>query len=746
MGAEGFGILRIQMRRILVLSTFCALALACGEPEAPSPVPLDPMVVAVDGSSPASGFDGQSSLFLGAGWGKPEGGGDDSDWGSMAWVVGREAAVHLLLPPDPQMDFFARCLPYPWSANAPEQEMELLLGERVIGRVKLLRDWQDIRLPLPDGLPRGKILDLRLRFAHALKPRDFDGGQDPRSLAAAFTQVAVVPRAVSDPKPFLEAYSFDPETGRVTLPVGGGLRVPLPPASRLRLRLQDLRAHCQKCRLLLETTGPGEERRTIPTETRAQGIEASFDTAPQGISSLWIRAVPQGSGTLEFLLAPDSLLAQRSRGRKGGEANPSVFLYVIDTLRADVLASHGGRPELAPRMNGFAGEAVTYLEARAPSSWTLPSVVSLLTGLYPDRHGVMEGRLQYDPERLPSLQGLLGKSGYRTVGISQSFIVSSAYGLNAGFGSFYLDDQLNGRRLGSQEARGLLASWLSQQDTSSPVFAYVHTVDPHSPYSPPSHFRERIRRRTVLPPQEEGLPQILAAQGKASDPTEIAYLRTLYDAEVRYTDQELGRFLDLLKWLGLYESSFVILVSDHGEEFAEHGGLEHGSTLFEEVLRVPLIVKYPGGRWAGERIGGAVSLVDVAPTVLAGLTQPVEANLDGSALPGPETARRGDHAAYFEVTPAWDPKWSIPRIDLRGLVSGDVKCIEDRTAARLQTFALAADPAERRALPPESAEAARCGRLLKDWSAARERQVKAQRSRRRATPETIERLKALGYL
>jgi arylsulfatase A-like enzyme len=712
------------MRPFLALPL--VLALACAGPQAPTspapPVLRDPMVVAVDGSSPGNGFDGSGSLFLGEGWGRPEGSGDDKDWGAMAWVIGREAAVHLFLPPDPRMDFFARCLPYPWAAGSPEQEMELVLGRRVLGRVKLVGDWQDVRIPLPDGLPKGKILDLRLRFAHALKPRDFDGGEDGRSLAAAFTLAAVVPRAVADPKPFLAAYSFAPETGRVVLPAGGGLRLPLPPASRVRLRLQDVRTHCQGCRLSLELS------------------------APRGISSLWLRATPQGPGTLEFLLAPDSLQVQRSAGRAAGEGNPNVFLYVIDTLRADVLASHGARPELTPRMNAFAGEAVTYMDARAPSSWTLPSVVSLLTGLYPDRHGVMEGKLQFDPERLPSLQRLLGERGYRTVGISQSFIVSSAYGLNAGFGGFYLDDQLNGLQLRSQEARSLLAGWLGQQDGGSPLFAYLHTVDPHSPYSPPPLFRESLRTRTTQPPQEEGLPQSVEARGKIKDAAEIAHLRALYDAEARYADQELGRFLDLLRWLGLYDHSFVILASDHGEEFAEHGGLEHGKTLFEEALRVPLIVKYPGGRWAGQRIGGAVSLVDVAPTVLASLLPPLKADLDGTPLPGPETARRRDRPAYFEIAPAWEPESSVPRIDLRGMVSGGVKCIEDRAASRLQAFALAADPAERRALPPQAAELERCRRLLEGWSRSRERQVREQRSRRRASPEAMERLKALGYV
>ncbi|HEX6863033.1 MAG TPA: sulfatase, partial [Thermoanaerobaculia bacterium] len=690
---------------------------------------------AVDGLAPANGFAGLGSLFPGEGWGRPEGSGDAGDWGSMAWVVGREAVVHLFLPPEPAMDFFARCLPYPWSEGSPQQEMELLVGNLVIGRVALVRDWQDVRIPLPETLPRSQLLNLRLRFAHALKPLD-RGEADPRSLAAAFTQIAVVPRGVGDAKPFLEAHAFDPATGRVLLPAGGGLRLPLPPASHLHLEL-GINSSCQGCQLSLEVTGSSGTPRLLPTEARWGGkkIEVDFDTEPRGIQSLWIRVAgsqpAQPPGAVELVLGSMSVQA---RDDPGPAPAPHVFLYLIDTLRADALGPYGGNPELTPGVSAFAGEALTYLRAYAPSSWTLPSVVSLLTGQYPDRHGVMEGRFGYDAQRLPALQQLLGERGYRTVEISHSFIVSKAYGLDAGFGSYYLNDHLNGLLLRSEEARGLLASWLSQSADGSPIFAYLHTVDPHAPYSPPQK------------PLEVGIPSVLAAKGTI-DRAEVAHMRKLYDSEVRYADREFGRFVDLLKWLGLYDHSFVILAGDHGEEFAEHGGFEHGTTLFEEVLRVPLIVKYPDGRWAGKRVGEPVSLVDVAPTVLAGLAGPQERTFDGRILPGPERAER--RAVYFEVAPYHDPRSGQPRIDLRGLLLENLKCIEDRAGApRLQVFDLAADPAEQRPLPPNAVDTARCRRLLDGWSAERERQVKEQRSHRdvTVTPETLERLRALGYI
>jgi arylsulfatase A-like enzyme len=698
------------------------------------------MVMAVDGLAPANGFAGLGSLFPGEGWARPEGSGDEGDWGSMSWVVGREAVIHLLLPPGSKMDFFARCLPYPWDEGSPQQVMELLVGDRVIERVALVRDWQDVRIPLPENLSGSQPLDLRLRFAHALKPLD-RGEADPRSLAAAFTQIAVVPRGVADPKPFLKAHAFDPATGTVRLPVGGGLRLPLPPASRLNLEL-GIRSSCQGCQLSLELTGSSEAPRLLTTETPQEGqtIEVDFETEPRGIQSLWLRvsaSQPAPSlGAVEFVLKPMSV---RVRDDPEPPPSPHVFLYVIDTLRADALGPYGGNPELSPSMKAFAGEAVTYLRAHAPSTWTLPSVVSLLTGQYPDRHGVMAGRFQYDPQRLPALQQFLGERGYRTVEISHSFVVSKAYGLDAGFGSYYLNDHLNGLQLRSEQARGLLASWLSQNADGSPIFAYLHTVDPHGPYSPPQQ------------PLEVVIPEALAAKGTI-DRAEVAHIRALYHSEVRYADREFGRFVDLLKWLGLYDHSFVILAADHGEEFAEHGGFEHGTTLFEEVLRVPLIVKYPGGRWAGERVDEAVSLVDIAPTVLAGLGGPQERTFDGRILPGPEGA--GRRAVYFEVAPYHDPSSGQPRIDLRGLVLENVKCIENRAgvdrrgqpAPRLQAFDLAADPAEQRPLPLNAVETARCRRLLDGWSGERERQVNEQRSRREASPETLERLRALGYL
>ncbi|HBL25376.1 MAG TPA: hypothetical protein DD490_00905 [Acidobacteria bacterium] len=741
---------RMRRRHFRLLLLLCLAPWACA-PRSESPTSSLPReAVAIDGLAPANSLDGHGSLFLGGGWGRPEGSGEPGDWGSMAWAVGREAEIHALLPPGGAgLDLYARCLPFPWNEGSPLQTFELLVDGRVVGRAELRRDWQDLRLPLPDGLPGNRLLTLRLRFAHALRPVDLGLNGDTRQLAAACTQLAILPRPVPDARAFVAAHAFEPETGRAVLPPGGGLRLPLPPASRIHLELGGLRARCSDCRLTLEIGGSaGADLRRVDTFdlSRHDEVQVDFETVAGGPQNLWLRveappATPSGD-TVELVLREAAAHPLQS----ALPAAPHVFLYVIDTVRADAL-------EAAPRFQELARDAVLHTRARAASSWTLPSVASLLTGLYPDRHGVMSGRMQYDPQRTPSLQTLLGGRGYRSVGISQSVIVSPAYGMEAGFARFFLNDQLNSPVLNSQRARALLESWLSEAGGGAPLFAYLHTVDPHAPYTPPAGFRPVDATGAELPVHpQEGLPDLLMAAGKVADRAAVSRLRALYDGEIRHADLQLGLFIDLLKWLDLYDRSLIVVTGDHGEEFVEHGGFEHGRTLYEEALRVPLLVKYPGGRGAGTRSDEAVSLVDVAPTVLAvaGLV-PGDA-LDGRLLPGPGVAGRRRPAIYAEVAPALDP--SLPQVDLRAVMVDNLKCLENRTgvdregrpAPPFQSFDLALDPGELHPLPQNGTATARCRELLEGWSRSSERRRAAERSQRTASPEAFERLRALGYL
>jgi arylsulfatase A-like enzyme len=426
-----------------------------------------------------------------------------------------------------------------------------------------------------------------------------------------------------------------------------------------------------------------------------------------------------------------------------------VFVYLVDTLRADALGAYGGPSGLSPGMDAFARDAVVYERAYAASTWTLPSVASLLTGTYADRHGLMMGDEILPPSFRPSLPTLLAERGYRTAFLTQSAVVGRENGLDAGFAAFFLENHLNVTGLGSQRVRTLLARWLAEPGPHGSPFAYVHTVDPHAPYSAGPPFDRFARASPGRLEPEAYHPSTFGAHPRSGDPAEVAHLRGLYLDEVAYADREFGRFLDLLRLFDLYERSLIVLVSDHGEEFREHGGFEHGRTLYEELVRVPLIVKYPGERWAGTRVARPVSVADVAPTVAELVSAPAE-GFDGESL-RPDRLERAAEArpVFFQVAPLAGPGHGMGAVDLVGAVQGSTKCIGNRTgkdafgraAPAWLAFDRDADPAERAPLAPSSEAAQACRALLE-----RRREERASAASARAVdPEALERLRALGY-
>lgn len=328
---------------------------------------------------------------------------------------------------------------------------------------------------------------------------------------------------------------------------------------------------------------------------------------------------------------PDDFLEVLPGSDAGGSRRPNVFFYLMDTVRADGLGVYGSPLPTSPRIDEFAKDSVVYQHAYASSSWTLPSVVSLLTGVNPYRHQVMTGSERFSDKNAPALSTLLSASGYQTVGISQSFVASSKFGIDTGFGHFYENDQLHSAVLGSQATRGYLLDWLyASQSPSQPFFAYIHTVDCHAPYTPPEGFRQFADRSPGTLPVNQYDPLTFMREKFGSRPAEVSHLRGLYDGEVRYTDSQFGKFVDMLKHLGIYENSMIVLVADHGEEFGEHGGFDHGRTMYGELLRVPLVIKYPHEERGGTVETLPVSLTDVTPTVLAVTATPyVEGVFDG---------------------------------------------------------------------------------------------------------------------
>jgi arylsulfatase A-like enzyme len=344
-----------------------------------------------------------------------------------------------------------------------------------------------------------------------------------------------------------------------------------------------------------------------------------------------------------------SLLLALGGGRDDGPApaarrtatgpTPDVLLVVVDTLRADAPA-FSGAPGAAPtpHMDALAKEGAVFTVCRAPSSWTKPSTASLLTGLYPSEHGAL-GFESVLPGEASTLAEVLRAAGWRTAAFADNPFVSPEFGFAQGFDAF------TGRHP-SPLARGtLLLRSLSQVrlrvaggaaysfgpgvDLGAPRvlgdavrflcadprpgFAYCHLIEPHYPYTPPPPFDGG--RPRVDPPHSSG---ILPFDSFPEIPAEdAAIMKANYLGEVRAADAALGDALEALRRAGRLENTLVVLTSDHGEEFHEHGGWTHGQSLYEELVRVPLVVRTPkGGPGAGRRVDTAVSLVDLFPTIL----------------------------------------------------------------------------------------------------------------------------------
>ncbi len=319
------------------------------------------------------------------------------------------------------------------------------------------------------------------------------------------------------------------------------------------------------------------------------------------------------------------LACSRDEAPSAGPAN--VLFYVVDTTRADHLSAYGYERETTPRLEQFARESVLFERAYAPSSWTRASTASLLTGLAPARHGARSRKNRISKDA-PLLAELLAAEGYACASIVTNPHVVETWGFGRGFEHF---EDLGALAPQWQDANAaLVAEHLEPlldgfADNPRPFFLYVHTIDPHGPNTPPEPYDRLFTDHPSIAP----LPGSLSPDTPAEV---VENMRALYDAELRFADEHFGRVLDALRARGLLDNTLIVFTSDHGEEHLDHGHGGHGQQLFEESVRVPLVVHFPGAQGGGNRITARASLLDMVPTVMAAVGRPVPAGLDGTDL------------------------------------------------------------------------------------------------------------------
>jgi arylsulfatase A-like enzyme len=302
---------------------------------------------------------------------------------------------------------------------------------------------------------------------------------------------------------------------------------------------------------------------------------------------------------------------------KKGSTGNNIILISLDTLRADHLGCYGYERETSPAIDTLAEDSALFLNTYSSSPWTLSSHVSLLTSLNPMRHGV-----HYENEKMDSslvtLADLLRQEGFACSAFTGGGFVNSVYGFSKGFDSYGQSSRGIRQKDSAEWICASVLDWIDDHRDRD-FFLFIHTYQPHNPFSSPPPFNSFFLDEDDRWDEIDMLEYVGGKKGifKKLPDRERRNIVNLYDGEIRYTDAKLiGPLMERLKELGIYDTSLIILTSDHGEEFYDHNGWEHGHTLYDELLKVPLIIKLPESQFAKTRISTIVRLIDVMPTIL----------------------------------------------------------------------------------------------------------------------------------
>lgn len=441
------------------------------------------------------------------------------------------------------------------------------------------------------------------------------------------------------------------------------------------------------------------------------------------------------------------LIAAALAAACGGEPRPpNVVLISIDSLRPDHLGAYGYDRDTSPHLDALARSSVVFERAWSTSTWTLPSHVSLLTGLHPRAHGVTRWKRRI-PAALPLLPELLAARGYRSAAVVSGMLLHRRYGFDRGWVDYR--DDLVGPHLALHSlvsSERVHARVLEQLDRlgAGPFLLFVHYFDVHYDYAPPPPWDRHF---------DPGYDGTLTGADFARttlfrrdlSPRDLEHLVALYDGEIRWVDEWLGRLFAELERRGLAEDALIVVLADHGDEFYDHGRLGHAKNLYDSTLRAPLIVRFPGGRHGGRRVATPVSLVDIAPTILRAAGLEVAAS-----WPGRDLAEAFARGGLPDAPILADLNTTSRR---RKILLDDWSAIFSfrpgrRAPARSELYDLSTDARERD--DRAQADPARLDELWQRLEAEHRRSLEtAARFRRekvRPDPEFDHELRALGYL
>jgi arylsulfatase A-like enzyme len=457
--------------------------------------------------------------------------------------------------------------------------------------------------------------------------------------------------------------------------------------------------------------------------------------------------------------SPSQALTQKANA--SGHGVKHIILITVDTLRRDALGCYNAKPESSPRIDQFAGDSVQFDNALSAAPWTCPAIASIMTGLTPRAHLVSDGSRTL-PDKVSTLAERLASAGYRTGAVGLNNLLLPRAKFDRGFEEYnwFPRESFNVKSFDLGLSHQLLSAF-TQMATATSItdcaiqwfkknaqqdsFFWIHYFDPHMPYMPPGEYLPADPKLRKLGAHFWDLKAGRSGSA-ARTAEERAWVRSLYDGEVRYVDCEIGRLLDALRQIGIYDDALIVFTSDHGEEFWDHGRFEHGHTLFNELLQVPLLIKPPRNH-QNVRIDSRVptgaiasTLLDVcgiAPEAARGLMPPLTPLLRGSTADYPEQPVFSGAALFFEQT--------------ESVTFDGMKYIKGYVSGTEMLFNLNSDPHELNSIALQDPVNLEKGRQLLQNGITAADQLKEQlgiveSEQDRLDPQDVNALQALGYL
>jgi len=427
--------------------------------------------------------------------------------------------------------------------------------------------------------------------------------------------------------------------------------------------------------------------------------------------------------------------------------SPPIIIFDIDTLRADHLGCYGYDRDTSPNIDTFAESAAVFEWTFAQGPNTPPSQTSILTSLYPSSHGRVVNN-DVVAEEAETLAEVLSSAGYRTAAFVDGGQMAAGFGLEQGF-EIYDDDGGGIEKIWPKVSAWIDRGLQSSAKPPAPFLLLIHCYDVHSPYEiTPWRFRDRfVPDLSEVPPVSFSgrMSEVMAKTWKARDedpppqlgPTKLEYAKAMYDGGIRHVDARFGEMVRTLKENRLFNQSIIVVISDHGDSFQEHGALFH-EQIYSPVTRIPMIIRFPESRLSG-RLDPVVESIDLMPTLL-----------DYTAIAIPEMAQ-GRSLLPMLKGEEWTPKFAITESPYRGRRLGAAselfRLLLTKKPDESELFNYREDPLEQRDLTRTHHDQTRDLRLaLEEWQ---EKVSATQWKKSKAGPldsRTLKQLKVLGYI